>query len=421
LDTGVPRFDNTGAFVGYIGSCLDITEFKQQQDHIFAMQKLESLGVIAGGIAHDFNNLLSCILVDASNTASELEPGSPALSGLHRIEAVAERAAEIVRQIMDYAAQGRQQIEGIDLCRLVRDMLHLLHVCMPRNVRLDLRLPNELPHIQASAPQIRQVVMNLVLNAAESFKTTGGTIRVAASQRSIEGVQGIAEGDYICLEIADDGSGMTEEIRERIFDPFFTTKVAGRGWGLAAVQRIVRAHRGSVHVDSTVGVGTKFEILLPCFAPQIETVSTPAEMVADSAEAQNSAILIVEDEEALRISVSRVLRMRGFIVLEAADGRTAIELIRSRGSDIGVLLLDLVLPDNSNLEVLEWLEQIRPDARVILTSAFGWEAVNGRAEALRHDTFIRKPYEIHELISLIRNANPPPGEPNHGRRQSAGA
>src|SRR5262249_50977556 len=195
LDTGVPRFDSTGAFVGYIGSCLDITEFKQQQDHIFAMQKLESLGVIAGGIAHDFNNLLSCILVDASNTASELEPGSPALSGLHRIEAVAERAAEIVRQIMDYAAQGRQQIEGIDLCRLVRDLLHLLHVCMPRNVRLDLRLPNELPHIQASAPQIRQVVMNLVLNAAESFKTTGGTIRVAASKRSIEGVQGIAEGD----------------------------------------------------------------------------------------------------------------------------------------------------------------------------------------------------------------------------------
>jgi PAS domain S-box-containing protein len=425
LYTGVPRFESNGAFAGYIGSALDLTEFKRQQEHMLAMQKLESLGVIASGIAHDFNNLLSCILVDASETESELEPGSPAHHGLQRIEAVAVRASEIVRQIMAYAGQGRQEMEAVDLVALVREMLRLLQVCMPKNVRLDLRLPDNLPPIKANAPQIRQVVMNLVLNAAEAFGEHEGTVLVTASRllldRFSRNRDDLAEGEYVCLEILDNGLGMTEEIQNRIFDPFFTTKLEGRGLGLPAVQRIVNSHQGSIHVASAPGVGTTFEILLPCAEETGALLPSLDEGTSEISQQRDAAILIVEDEETLRLSVSQMLRNRGFTVLEAADGDTALNLIQSQGAEIGVLLLDLTLPGKSSLEVLEKLQKARPDAKVILTSAFEWENVEGRLRTLRHDNFIRKPYHLHELISLVRNAMLPVGAGSGHHGHSVGA
>jgi PAS domain S-box-containing protein len=426
LDLGVPRFENTGAFAGYIGSCVDLTDFKRQQEQMLAMQKLESLGVIASGIAHDFNNLLSCILVDASTTVSELEPGSPALSGLHRIEAVAIRASEIVRQIMAYAVQGRHEMEPVELAALVQEMLRLLQVCLPRNVRLDLRLPPDLPSIKANAAQIRQVVMNLVLNAAEALGDRPGTVLFAASRESLVGTQispeaGLPAGDYVRLEIADNGLGMTKEVQSRIFDPFFTTKLEGRGLGLSAVQRIIMSHRGSIDVTSTPGVGTTFQILLPCSETSGTLISPSDESTFGISQQQNVAILIVEDEETLRVSVSQMLRKRGFTVLEAPDGDVAVNLIRTQGADIGVLLLDLTLPGKSSLEVLEQLRQTQPDAKVILTSAFEWQNVDGRLRGLRHDTFIRKPYHVDELITLVRNAVLPITVPPPGQGQSAGA
>ena len=413
LDTGVPRFDSNGSFAGYIGSCLDISEFKRQQEHMLAMQRLESLGVIASGIAHDFNNLMGCIIVDVGETVSELEPGSRARTGLRRIEAVAVRASEIVRQIMAYAGKGRQGMEPVDLCAVVREMLGLLQVCLPKNVRLDLRLANDLPLIKASAPQIRQVVMNLVLNAAEAFGQREGTIQVTVSRSRFEEVARRSApadfdgGEWVCLAISDNGLGMTEEVRNRIFDPFFSTKLEGRGLGLPAVQRIVRSHGGSIRVDSTPGVGTTFEIWLPSTEASSLPAPSPDQIAADASRPRNAAVLIVEDEETLRLSVSQMLRSRGLTVLEAADGNAAINLIHSQGAEIGVLLLDVTLPGKSSLEVLELLQRVRPDARVILTSAFEWENVEGKLRGVRHN-FIRKPYHLNELISLIRHALPPP-------------
>jgi CheY-like chemotaxis protein len=318
-------------------------------------------------------------------------------------------------------------MEAVDLVALVREMLRLLQVCMPKNVRLDLRLPDNLPHIRANAPQIRQVVMNLVLNAAEAFGDREGTVLVTASGLFLDRCSrpatraNLVEGEYVCLEILDNGLGMTEEVQNRIFDPFFTTKIEGRGLGLSAVQRIVTGHRGAIHVASAPGVGTTFEILLPCTEPSGTILELPVERSTEVPQPRNAAILIVEDEETLRLSVSQMLRNRGFIVLEAADGDAALSIIHSHGADIGVLLLDLTLPGKPSLEVLERLQQMRPDAKVILTSAFEWENVDGRLRALRHDNFIRKPYHLHELISLVRNAIPPvtAGAGDHG--QSAGA
>jgi nitrogen-specific signal transduction histidine kinase/ActR/RegA family two-component response regulator len=425
LDTGAPRFESNGDFAGYVGSCLDLTDFKRQQEQMHAMQRLESLGVIASGIAHDFNNLLSCILVDASTTVSELEPGSPALSSLHRIEAVAERAAEIVRQIMAYAGQGGQELESIELGALVREMLRLLQVCLPVNVRLDLRVPHDLPRIKANAGQIRQVVMNLVLNAAEALGDRQGTVLFAARRKFLTGTHtspgaNLPGGEYVRLEISDNGLGMTREVQNRIFDPFFTTKFEGRGIGLSAVQRIVLSHGGSIEVTSAPGVGTTFEILLPCTEASDDAIPPPDERAGIS-QPRKVSILVVEDEETLRVSVSQMLRKRGFAVLEAEDGDVAVSLIRSQGADISVLLLDLTLPGKSSLEVLEQLQQTRPDAKVILTSAFELQSVDGRLRALRHDTFLRKPYQVDELITLVRKAILPISANTVGQGQSAGA
>jgi CheY-like chemotaxis protein len=268
--------------------------------------------------------------------------------------------------------------------------------------------------------------MNLVVNAAEAFGERDGTIRVSASMQSVNGVQALraktnlVHGKYVCLEISDDGSGMTKEVQNRIFDPFFTTKIEGRGFGLAAVQRIVRTHSGAISVASTPGVGTTFEILLPCDEQYRERVPAPHERAAEISEPCDVAILIVEDEETLRVSVARMLRKRGFTVLEAADGNAAVNLIAAKGSEIGVLLLDLMLPGKSSLEILESLQQVRSDAKVILTSAFGWETVDGHLRALRHDTFIRKPYQVDELITLVRNAILPLTT-RSGQPQSVGA
>jgi PAS domain S-box-containing protein len=402
LDIGMPRFEKTGAFAGYVGSCLDITEIKEQHEHMLAAQRLESLGVIASGISHDFNNLLGCILLEAAAAESELDPESPVRDGLQRIEAISARASEIVRQIMAYAGGEQLEIELVDISHVVRDMLRLLEVCMPKAVDLELSFPDDLPRVSGNAAQLRQVVMNLVLNAAEAFGDRSGTIRIVARRDTLAS----AGGEYVCLEISDNGPGMTDAVRNRIFDPFFTTKIEGRGLGLAAVQRIVRSHRGAINVASTPGVGTRFEVLLP--AGGVELSARPAGPgLPEAVETPSVSILIVEDEEALRLSVSKMLRRRGFSVLEAADGDSAIHLIRARGADLAVVLLDLTLPGKSSLEVLQELQRMRPDVKVILTSAYGRDGVSGGIRTLRHDSFIRKPYQVRDLVSVLRSTLSP--------------
>jgi CheY-like chemotaxis protein len=304
-------------------------------------------------------------------------------------------------------------------------MLRLLQVCIPKNIRLQLDLPKDLPRIWGNAAQIRQIVMNLVLNAEEAFGERTGTIEIRAWRERLGGVYAVpgratlSDGEYICMEISDTGLGMTEEIQSRIFDPSFSTKIQGRGLGLATVQRIVRDHRGVINVNSTPGVGTRFEILLPCAAAS--EVAAPQLIDPSRTPQKNTvSILIIEDEETLRVSVSKMLRRRGFSVLEAPDGDFAVNLIRTQGKAIEVVLLDLTLPGKPSLEILEELQRSRPDAKVILTSAYGWEGVGGRLRALHHE-FIRKPYQVSELVSLVRNAILPLETGSAKRAQSGNA
>jgi PAS domain S-box-containing protein len=263
LCSGVPRFDPDGAFAGYIVSCCDISDLKNAQEALLARQKLESLGVLAAGIAHDFNNLLGSIHANAEVAEAVAVGTSFPSEEIQSIKKISMRAAEIVRQLMVYAGNEKSEYEPVDLSRLVREMLALIKVSISKSAILEIDLAHDLPPVLGNAPQIQQVVMNLVLNASDALGGRSGVIGVTLAARP-------SQGNVICLEVSDTGSGISKDAQSRIFDPFYTTKFAGRGLGLATVQGIVRAHSGAIEVASAPGEGTTFRILLPIAGPASE-------------------------------------------------------------------------------------------------------------------------------------------------------
>lgn len=405
LCSGVPCHAADGSFSGYIGTDIDITDLRRAQEEAMARQKLESLGVLAGGIAHDFNNLLGSILMNTELVLSQLPIESPVCDDVATIRTVATRAAEIVTQMMAYAGQESGGFEPVDVSQLVSEMLQLLKISITKRAALRVILPDNLPPVSANGAQLRQVVMNLITNASEAIGERGGVITVATSRVRIDGgsfpgnAPGLPVGDYLRLEVSDTGCGMTAEVRDRIFDPFFTTKLPGRGLGLSAVQGIIRTHGGTINVVSAVGRGSSFEILLPCSSGAARSRLD----LAVTGAADSGGVLVIEDEDALRVTVSKMLRRNGFTVFEAADGKDGAELFGSSAPSIDVVLLDMTLPKMSGPEVLRALRDIRPNVKVITTSAYSLGYVLTAIAGQQPCQYIRKPYRLDELLGLLRN------------------
>ena len=266
LDRGAPRFSD-GIFLGYVGSCIDISDFKRTQEEALSRQKLESMGLMAGGIAHDFNNLLGTMLGSVDIAVTELSEGESCEEELQRIRTTAIRGAELIRELMIYAGRENPALESVDFAALIAEMLQLLKVAVSKKVALRLELGENLPPIYASSSQIRQLLMNLIINAADAIGDAVGEIVISARAAKIAG------RNHLRLQISDTGSGIPPDVQIRIFDPFFSTKAAGRGLGLAVVQGIVRTHGGTIAVASEPGEGTIFEILMPCAASAKGTLS----------------------------------------------------------------------------------------------------------------------------------------------------
>ena len=297
--------------------------------------------------------------------------------------------------------------EPVDLSGLLHEMLEFLKVSISKRATLNVTLPEKLPAVRANAAQLRQVVLNLITNASEALGEQEGVISVAVTQVQSgpsDSAPNLSRGDYVRLEVSDTGCGMTEEIQSKIFDPFFTTKFAGRGMGLAAVKGIVRSHGGAINVVSAPGQGSRFEILLPCSSESAreghdEAVSSAAGEVASFA----GTVLVVEDEDTLRLAVSKMLRRKGFTVIEAANGKTGVDLFRASAPEIDVVLLDLTLPGMSGREVLSELRRIQPNVKVIITSAYSQEQAQTTLGGQQPWLYIRKPYQLNELTGLLRN------------------
>ena len=402
LDTGTPRFQGD-EFIGLIGSCVDITAQKQIEER----QKLESVGTLASGIAHDFNNLLGAVLVQAELALSELQSGLRPEQELRQIREVAIHGADIVRQLMIYAGKENQVVEPVNLSQLVGEMLELLRLSVSKSVTLETGLDQQLPSVKVNPAQLRQIVMNLVTNASEAIGTRTGVIRLTTEACSLDGLAalaaGLAEGRYVRLLAADNGRGMSAETQARAFEPFFTTKSAGRGLGLAVVHGIVRSLGGAVRIESKLGEGTTFEILLPCCemaAPLTAASSAPNGDLPPLHE--SAAVLLVEDEDALRQAIAKLLRKVGFDVFEAGNGTAAIDLLHAHGTGIDAILLDMTIPGHSSADVLAEVAMIRPPPKVLLTSAYTEEMVTEGLESPLVLGFIRKPFQLTTLLRQLR-------------------
>jgi CheY-like chemotaxis protein/two-component sensor histidine kinase len=309
---------------------------------------------------------------------------------------------------MIYAGSESDALEPVDVSKLVEGMQGLLAVSVSRHAALVFDLGDGLPAVRARTAQLSQIVLNLVVNASEAIGDRDGVIRVTTKRTTIDDAQAIVKtvpaGAYVQLEVSDTGCGMSREIQGKVFDPFFSTKFSGRGLGLAVVQGIVRGLNGAIQITSESGAGTTVEVLLPCVETATKADTHPASAIADAAPpARRGTLLIVEDEEPLRLAVAKMLRKSGLEVLEAGTGSAAIELIRSRGIEIDVILLDLTIPGSTSQEVHAEAVQVRPAVKVILTSAYSEEIAKSTISSPLICGFIRKPFGLGDLVQTIQS------------------
>ena len=425
----IPLRNAAGVISRIIGACIDTTDLRRTQEEALAKQNLEGLGVLAGGIAHDFNNVLGGILAQAELVETDLPVGSAPSQEIQRIKAAALRGSEIVRELMIYAGQDQTNlVELVDLSRLVEEMLELLRVSISKQAVLRTDLSDDLPPVSGNSAQIRQVVMNLIINASEAIGDKKGAITLTTTQ--VSGGRDLAPnratelppGDYVRLEVSDTGSGITGEAKEKIFDPFFSTKFAGRGMGLAVVQRVVRDHGGAINIVSAPGQGATFQVLLPCRSKGVSEIHSAITSAGlEQSNDRTGTILVVEDEEILRLAVSKSLRKIGFSVMAASDGPAAIDLVRTHKDEIDVILLDLTLPGLSSREVFEEALRVRPNLRVVLTSAYSKETVDASFTGLRITHFIRKPFQLGELGGVLRDALSAKVSASHTSQETQGS
>jgi PAS domain S-box-containing protein len=386
----------------------DITEQRNLEQQVLHTQKLESLGVLAGGIAHDFNNLLTGILGNADLALAELSPVAPARESLEAIETAARRAAELCRQLLAYSGKGRFLVQPLNLMDLVQEMGHLLLVSISKKIVLKYHFAKDLPAIEADATQMRQTVMNLIVNASEAIGDRSGVISIttglahcdSAYLKSCFAADGIAPGDFVYLEVADTGPGMDKATQDRIFDPFFTTKFTGRGLGLAAVLGIVRGHKGALKLYSEVGRGTTFKLLFPAADGRAREV--PSTMAKDKSWKGHGRVLLVDDEETVRNLTRRMLERVGLTVVSAEDGRQAVETFKRVMAEVDLVILDLTMPHLDGEACFRELRLMKPDVKVILSSGYNEQDVVNLFAGKGLAGFIQKPYTNAELIAKVR-------------------
>ena len=408
------------AVVGRLWTFRDITartraeaERLKLEQQFQQTQKLESLGVLAGGIAHDFNNILMAVMGHAELALMEISPMSAARDDITEIITASRRAAGLCRQMLAYSGKASLSRERVNLGELIEEMLHLLKTSISKKAVMNLNLARGIPPILADSSQLRQVVLNLIINASEAIGDATGVIGVSvgasrcdeASLRQTELRDDLAPGLYVCLEVTDTGCGMNAETRARIFDPFFTTKFAGRGLGLASALGIVRAHKGAIKVSSEPGKGTTFKFLFPAMeAGDVKGAQDEAEPAGDWR--GSGTVLIADDEETLRALGAQMMEMMGFTVLTAADGHEAVEIYRERGTEIGIVLLDLTMPHMDGMQALDELRRINPGVRVVLASGYSREDLAARFSDRGLAGVLQKPYTLGKLRELLAGLLP---------------
>ncbi|NIA19947.1 MAG: transporter substrate-binding domain-containing protein [Xanthomonadaceae bacterium] len=384
-------------------------QHKRLESQMQQAQKLESLGVLAGGIAHDFNNILTAILGNHDLALTELSPSSPVAARIASASKAARRAADLAQQMLAYSGKGKFFIADIDLNELVADMGHLLQVSIAKQVVLQYHLAKNLPAVSADVSQLRQVIMNLITNAAEAIGKQSGVVNLTTG--AMDASRGYLresfldenqpEGLYVYLEVSDTGCGMDNETISHIFDPFFTTKFTGRGLGMAAVLGIVRGHHGAVKVYSEPGKGTTFKVLFPAVSRDAVTLNHRQQ--GEENWRGSGTILLVDDEETLRALGKEMLENLGFTVLLAEDGEQALEVYRRHMTEIKCVILDLTMPHMGGEQAFRELRQLNKDIKVIIASGYSESDIKEKFLGKGLAGVLQKPYLLTDLQNILRS------------------
>ncbi len=388
----------------------DTTEFKKLEEQLFQFQKLESIGNLAGGVAHDFNNILTVINGYAQIVQMKLEEGSKLQHDVRELAKAGERAANLTRQLLGFSRKQMIMPRTVNVNQVITEMGKMLKRLISEDIHLETSLDVNVDPIYADPGQLEQILMNLVINARDAVnnqpETAEKVIKISTSQVFLDedyvvDHQDSSTGWYMELQVEDNGCGMTEEVRKHIFEPFYTTKAVGQGtgMGLATVYGIVKQNNGSIYAYSEPGQGSTFKVYWPIMAVEtVEDVPEEPEPARDGSE----VILLAEDDPQIREIISLQLRQVGYTVIEAENGREALEKAENYQGNIDLLFTDAVMPIMGGKELSEKIKAIYPHLPVLFASGYNDNGIHQDIIDLAGNRFINKPYNIQDIMARIR-------------------
>jgi PAS domain S-box-containing protein len=403
LCTEAPYRDSVGKTIGVIGTFHDITEYKQLEEQLLQLQKIEAIGRLAGGVAHDFNNILTIIGGYTEVALRQMPVHGPGSDCLEGIKNAANRAAGLTRQLLAFSRRQVLVSRVIDLNAVVSDTLQMLERVIGEDVELVMSMDPTLRHVMADPTQISQVILNLVVNARDAMPK-GGTLTITSrniDSREERRKTTLPQGEYVVLTIHDTGHGMDAETAKQVFEPFFTTKEMGKGvgLGLSTAYGIVKQSGGDITVESELSRGATFNIYLPSTHEKLpEEISLTAGKGAPCSE----TVLLVEDEEELREFIREVLANQGYKVLEARNGQQGIVVAREYSGTIDLLLTDIVMPGFNGTELADQLMMTRPKLKVLFMSGYAEPAAVDLSKLSEEGRFLPKPFSVGDLTRKLR-------------------
>ncbi len=399
----------SGQLLGFIAHFIDSTEQKKLEVQFAQSQKMQAVGQLAGGIAHDFNNLLTAMIGFSDLLLLRHRPGDQSFADIMQVKQNANRAANLVRQLLAFSRQQTLQPRRLNLTDILAELAHLLRRLMGENLELEMVHGRDLGMVRADQGQLEQVIINLAVNARDAMEG-GGTLTIRTANEEVKrqrksGDESMPPGDYILVEVKDTGCGMPQDVLDRIFEPFFSTKQVGEGTGLglSTVHGIVKQSGGYVFVESGRGQGTCFSIYLPHDkADKAEVAETTVETQSQRDLTGKGTLLLVEDEDAVRSFGARALRNKGYEVLEANSGESAIEVLNGQGTGVDLIITDVVMPRLDGPSLVRIVRQNTPDIKVIFISGYTEDSFRKSLDEDAALHFLPKPFSLKQLAAKVK-------------------
>ena len=383
-------------------------EKERMQVQLIQAQKMEAVGILAGGIAHDFNNMLTAIQVSIDLVMMEVDEEDVFYKDLKEVINYTKRASDLLRQLLLFSRRHHMEYAVLDFNRLVDELGRMLHRLIGEDIEINTDLESDLWTVRADRGTMEQVIMNLAVNARDAMPNGGQIVlkteNVVLDEEQCKDMPEARLGRFVHLSFSDTGIGMDENVAQHVFEPFFTTKGNGEGTGLglSVIYGIVKQHDGWIGVRSKIGHGSSFEIYLP--AVDEETLEQTEKMVSlDQLQGEGKRILLVEDEEKVRKFTTRALSRNGYVVFPAANGKEAADVFKRENGNFNLVLSDVVLPDQSGLELVDTFLSCKPNLQVMLSSGYTDHKSQWPVIQKRGYRFLEKPYTLGNLLSVIRD------------------